>query len=54
MIILETRNNNRGLWKGRKFWSGSFCILDGIIEEVHTYERAQDYDFHHSYYFSFG
>jgi hypothetical protein len=35
-----------------KFWIGSVNVLDGEIEEVHTYEEAKSYDFHHSFYFS--
>lgn len=27
-------------------------MYDGEIEEVHTYEKAQSKDFHHSFYFS--
>jgi hypothetical protein len=42
-ILLET---------GEKFWIGSVNVMDGHIEEIHTYEEAYDYDFHHSFYFS--
>jgi len=34
------------------FWIGAVNILDGYIEEVHTFETAKDNDFHHSMYFS--
>lgn len=37
---------------GQKFWIGSVNVLDGEIEEVHTYQEAKSYDFHHSFYFS--
>ena len=33
-------------------WCGSADIIDGHIEETHTYEEAEDNDFHHSLYFS--
>ena len=33
-------------------WCGSVNILDGIIEEVHTYEEARMNDFHHTFIFS--
>lgn len=37
---------------GRQFWSGSFDTRDGHITEVHPYRRAENVDFHHSFYFS--
>lgn len=47
-------NKNRGKLKrtGEKFWIGSVNVMDGEIEEVHTYEEARDNDFHHNFYFS--
>lgn len=58
-IILEEIKNfeedkNYAILKrtGKKFWIGCANILDGFIEEVHTYEEAENYDFHHSFYFS--
>ena len=36
----------------KKFWSGSVSLIDGIIEETHTYKEAELNDFHHSFYFS--
>lgn len=39
--------------KGKRvFWSGSVSLIDGVIEEIHTYKEAQKADFHHSFYFS--
>ena len=46
------RPENGGIFKGRPFWSGSVNLLDGVIEEVHSYEDAEANDFHHSFYFS--
>ena len=43
-LVLK-RNNKR-------FWIGTVNIHDGNIEEVHTFEHAKHYDFHHSFYFS--
>lgn len=47
-------NSNEAILKrsGERFWIGSINILDGYIEEVHTYEKAAENDFHHSFYFS--
>jgi len=43
---------NMATFNGEEFWIGSVNNQDGTIEEVHTYEEAQSYDFHHSFYFS--
>lgn len=48
----NTEANDYATFNGKKFWSGSVSLLDGTIEEVHTYEEAVMWDFHHSYYFS--
>ena len=48
--MASTRNN--ALFKGKPIWCGSASLLDGYIEEVHTYEDARNEDFHHSLYFS--
>ena len=45
-------SKNLGVCQGRPFWSGSVNLLDGAIEETHTYEEAEAADFHHSLYFS--
>ena len=45
-------DRNTASFKGKAFWSGSVSLLDGVIEEVHTIEEAEDADFHHSMYFS--
>lgn len=48
--------NNRGILKGRfnnkRFWIGCVSLLDGVIEEVYTYEQAEAVGFHHHRYFS--
>lgn len=44
--------SNVGVYKGRKFWSGAFDTRDGHIIEVHSYEKAESADFHHSFYFN--
>lgn len=51
---LSVSSKNRGVWKGRSFWSGGFSTLDGEVLEVHKYEEAENSDFHHSTYFSRG
>ena len=50
----KSNDKNHGVLKstGKKFWIGTVSVLDGRIEEVHTYEEAEKYDFHHSFYFS--
>lgn len=35
-----------------RVWCGSVNVLDGIIEEVHTYDEAKRADFHHTFIFS--
>ena len=50
--LVEKLTNNTALFDGKPFWSGSVNLTDGTIEEVHTYEEAEDADFHHSLYFS--
>lgn len=45
-------DKNQGRCNGRRFWSGSVSLLDGRIEEIHTYEEARAADFHHALYFS--
>ena len=47
-------DKNRGVLKrtGEPFWIGTVNVMDGEIEEIHTYEEARDNDFHHSFYFS--
>lgn len=43
---------NTFVFNGKNYWCGAVNTLDGVIEEVHTYEEANSYDFHHSLYFS--
>ena len=38
-------------WQGRAYWSGAVNVLDGGIEEAHTYWEAEAAGFHHSLYF---
>ena len=39
-------------FEGKPFWSGSVSLIDGVIEEVHSYGEAEFVGFHHSLYFS--
>lgn len=45
-------DRNTASFNGKAFWSGSVSLLDGVIEEVHSFSEAEDADFHHSMYFS--
>lgn len=49
---IENRSKNTARFNGRPFWAGSVNLLDGVIEETHTYEQAAQADFRHSLYFS--
>ena len=51
-VDMSDKNHGLLLRSNKKFWIGSVNILDGRIEEVHTYEKAFANDFHHSLYFS--
>lgn len=51
-IIELSDTKNLYTFKGKPFWSGAYDILDGHVYEVHTYEEAEEVDFHHSMYFS--
>jgi hypothetical protein len=51
-VMASGNNKNLGEYKGEKFWIGMADIIDGHIYEVHTYEEAQENDFHHTFYFS--
>lgn len=44
--------DNPAQFEGEPFWSGSVSLIDGVIEEVHSFEEAEAWDFHHSLYFS--
>ena len=44
--------NDTFMFNGKGAWSGSVNPLDGVIEETHSYDEAQENDFHHSFYFS--
>lgn len=35
----------KAYFEGREFWSGCVSLIDGIIEEVHTYKEAEYADF---------
>jgi hypothetical protein len=43
---------NRGTWKGQKFWSGVARVEDGEVIEVHTFEEARRADHNAAFYFS--
>ena len=51
-LSFQDRNLNEATFNGKEFWSGSVSLIDGIIEEVHSFEEAEAVDFHHSLYFS--
>ena len=38
-------------YNGKPLWIGSINKLDKQIEETHTFEKAKEWDFHHSFYF---
>lgn len=48
----EFSDRDTATFNGKPFWSGSVSLLDGVIEEVHSFSEAEDADFHHSMYFS--
>ena len=50
--FISDKNHGLLLKTNERFWIGSVNVLDGEIEEVHTYEKAEENDFHHSFYFS--
>ena len=47
-----SEGNNGALYHNKPFWCGSVSLLDGEIEEVHTFEEAEYEDFHHTFIFS--
>jgi hypothetical protein len=64
MIILfklfeSTLNNSRlneknpAKWKGKPFWIGIVDTLDGKVIKTWTYQKAESYDFHHSFYMGY-
>lgn len=46
----QFKNMNKGVYKGKRFWSGVYDILSGNIISTSTYETAEDNDFHHTFY----
>ena len=50
--LVESKDGNTFIFHGKPAWCGAVNVMDGIIEETHTYEEAEDSDFHHSFYFS--
>lgn len=48
----KNTSGNTFKFKNKYYWSGSVNVLDGVIEEVHTYKEAKNHDFHHTMYFS--
>lgn len=50
--LIAAKKGNTATWNGKPFWSGAVSVLDGQIEEVHSYKEAEEVDFHHSFYFS--
>lgn len=51
-VNVSDKNHGLLLKDNKRFWIGSVNMFDGEIEEVHTYEKAEFNDFHHSFYFS--
>lgn len=45
---------NSFTFKGKPSWCGCVSLIDGVVEETHSYEEASDSYFHHSLYFSEG
>ena len=49
--IFESKiNKNPVTWKGKPTWIGVVDLRDGEIIATWTYQKAEDYDFHHSFY----
>ena len=52
MEITETKNYATIKKTNEPFWIATVNVLDGKIEEHHTYEEAESMDFHHAFVFS--
>jgi len=54
MEVIPKRHThkNYATFNGEPFCFGAVNVLDGCIEEVVSYSRAKDTDFHHGYLFS--
>jgi hypothetical protein len=48
----EPQSRNVATFFGEPFWCGAVDIESGEILEAHTFEKAEEVDFHHSFYFS--
>jgi len=44
------KDMNKGVYKGKKFWSGVYSLRKNNIVSTTTYEEAEKNDFHHSFY----
>lgn len=44
------KDMNKGVYKGKKFWSGVYSLKTNDIISTTTYEEAENNDFHHSFY----
>jgi len=44
------KDMNKGVYKGKKFWSGVYSFRKNDIVSTTTYEEAEKNDFHHSFY----
>jgi hypothetical protein len=47
-----SENQNLATFNGKPFWAGAVNLFSGDIEEIHSYQEAENNDFHHSMYFS--
>ena len=45
-----TKVKNPIIWKGKPYWIGIVDLMDGEIIMMYTYQKASNYDFHHSFY----
>lgn len=50
--LIKPKSKDTFTFNGKGAWAGAVNSLDGTIEETHSYQEAQDNDFHHSYYFT--
>ena len=51
-MLHEAKRHQDAVFNGETFWIGSASSIDGVIEEVHTWEEASKNGFHHTFTFS--
>jgi len=44
------KDMNKGVYKGKKFWSGVYSLRKKDVVQTATYELAKDNDFSHNFY----